>query len=93
MKIMNLKIEYKLDNYIISYNSLLNPEIYNNKDYYGIKFIINNHTYDITHNNYIGNRLFINDENGWKDIPFKKETFEFLPDEISIKEIKNEYIE
>lgn len=76
---------FKLNNYELSYPEDMNVSLYSNSCYYGIKFIINNHVYDVTHNYNLGDRLIIDNEHGWKDIPFKKETFSFLPSGIEVK--------
>ena len=79
--------EFKLDNYIISFPSFIEHETYQCGSYYGIIFKIDKIKYDIIHNYLLGNRLLINGDNigEWKDIPFKKETFSFLPKIINVK--------
>ena len=80
---------YTLDTHIlITYDPNIKHEIYSCQWYHGIIFHISeNEKYDVIHNIYMGNRLLTNKESYWSDIPFKKETFKFLPPGVEAIEI------
>ncbi len=78
---------YILDKYIIHYDNSIIPEFFSEKSYYGIIFYINDGRYELIHNFHLGNRILINEKSGWQDIPFKKETFGFLPPGVRAEEI------
>jgi hypothetical protein len=78
---------YILDNYLLKFDIDVKFETYSCKCYYGIIFHVNNGRYDVIHNFNMGNRLLINNDDGWKDIPFKKSTFGFLPPGVEAIEI------
>lgn len=65
----------------------LKYETYKCEWYHGIIFYNSEGSYDVIHNNHLGNRLLINNSEGWKDIPFKKATFGFLPPGVEALEI------
>lgn len=79
---------YKIENFLISYSSI-EAEIYEDEFGYGINFIKNKAKYNIHCNTNVGNwiRLLINDDSGWKDVPFNESTWELLPDSVNIKKI------
>lgn len=76
---------FTLDKYKLSFDNI-KYETFKNSSYYGIIFNINNDRYELIHNYILGNRLLINTSRVNKDIPFKKETFGFLPDCIKCEE-------
>ena len=87
---------YTLDEHIlIMFDPSMKYETYKCEWYHGIIFyipgesnIINSEgRYDIIHNNHLGNRILINNSEGWRDIPFKKATFGFLPPGVEAIEI------
>jgi hypothetical protein len=88
---LELKMIYKtliLNNYRFIFPNNTVYEKYSTESYCGIIFHINNYRYDIVNNYVMGFRLIINDlDGGWKDIPFKKATFGFLPDIIEVTEL------
>lgn len=77
--------QFKIDNYLLSFKKSTKKETFKCSSYYGITFYIDNDRYEILHNYNLGNRLLINNQDGWKDVPFSKKTFFFLPDEILIR--------
>lgn len=81
------KSSFILDEYIITYDSNMKISTFNTEWYYGIIFNIGNDKYELIHNYLLGNRLFINNNEGWNDIPFKPATFHFLPNGVEAKEI------
>jgi hypothetical protein len=88
---------YELDtNIILRFDSCMKYEKYSCKWYHGIIFYIPDDgniltgdygRYDVIHNIYMGNRILISNKEGWKDIPFKKATFGFLPPGVEAIEI------
>lgn len=77
----------KINKYILSFDeSSIKYQLFETQQYYGILFLINNDKYEIIHNKDIGTRLLINKEYFWNDIPFKKDTFNFLPFNIKCEE-------
>lgn len=69
------------------FDSDLKHKVYECETYYGVSFYYEDETYDIIDNKYLGYRLIITDNYFcWKDIPFKKETFHFLPSCIKVIE-------
>lgn len=77
----------KIDKYELSFNNV-DYKMFEDNQCYGVTFILGEERYEVLHNKTLGNRLLINKANFWnKDIPFKKETFGFLPDCITCKEI------
>jgi len=92
---------YTLDEHILlMFDPQIKHEVYECQWYHGIIFLIpgdSNDTfysvygdygrYDVIHNRYLGNRILINNSEGWKDIPFKKATFGFLPPGVEAIEI------
>jgi hypothetical protein len=78
--------EFTLDQYLLTFDSNIRYETYNEKWYYGIIFYDSDGgKYDVIHNYALGNRLLINNKDGWKDIPFKEATFGFLPDGVQVR--------
>lgn len=55
--------------------------------YNGVRFIVDKDIYEILANKDLGDRLLINKPYFWHDIPFKKDTFKFLPKQIRCEEI------
>lgn len=94
---MNEYITYTLDEHtLLIFSPDMKYEIYSCNSYHGIIFHIpekdnqifgSEGHYDIMHNNILGNRLLINNFEGWKDIPFKQSTFELLPFGIEVIEL------
>lgn len=75
-------------NTIIMFDTFIKHEKYSCEWYCGIIFYIPNDgniitgnygIYDVVNNKYMGNRILVSNKDGWKDIPFKKTTFHFLP--------------
>jgi hypothetical protein len=85
--------QYKLDKYLITYPSHMIMESFNEKWLYGIRFQVGKIQYEILHNFAMDTqRLLIKEEAGsgapgWQDIPFKAETFRFLPEGVSVEEV------
>jgi hypothetical protein len=74
-----LKI-FTLDIYQLLFDECIKHETYDEQWYYGIIFYDeDNGKYDVIHNYLMGNRIIINNKEGWRDIPFKEATFGFLP--------------
>lgn len=88
---------YDLDTSIIlRFDPCMKYEKYSCEWYHGIIFYIPDDgniltgdygRYDVIHNIYMGNRILISNKEGWKDIPFKKATFGFLPPGVEAIEI------
>jgi len=79
---------YILDKYLITYPNSINVEYFSCSQYYGIMFKTSNGKYQLLHNRDMGNRLIINLNDGfWNDLPFKLETFDFLPKGITAQQI------
>lgn len=89
---------YTLDEHILlMFDPNIKYEKYECQWYHGIIFFIPGDgdgifsrdygRYDIIHNNYLGNRIIINNSEGWRDIPFKEATFGFLPPGVEAIEI------
>lgn len=88
MKNLKRTNRYQIDKFLIEFDDDLQFHTYVDKWYYGIIFITANGRYEIIHNYFLGNRLLINnDEFSCKDIPFKQETFSFLPNNIIVTEL------
>ena len=98
MQVTEIKDSQKQETYILDDTICLifNPEMkyekYSCEWYHGIIFYVHGNgnfltpdyrTYDVIHNIYIGNRILISNSEGWKDIPFKRATFGFLPNGVS----------
>ena len=80
---------YILDKYMIFYPTNLVIQTFMEKWYYGIIFKTEKGEYEVIHNYELGNRLIISLSNrSWKDIPFKSETFNFLPEKVKAIEIR-----
>jgi hypothetical protein len=87
--------EYHFKDYIISFDKNIKFETFEEKDYRGITFILDdgNAHYEVIHNFAMGYRLLINtgykNFNGvFKDVPFKEATFGMLPPGVTAKENK-----
>lgn len=81
---MNLKINnfnFYFSEFEIKY-SLIYCSQYN-----GVRFVHGEDRYEILYNKDLGNRLLINKPYFWHDVPFKKDTFKFLPEQIRCEEI------
>lgn len=89
---------YTLDEHILlMFDPKIKHEKYECRWYHGIIFFMPGDgngifggdygRYDVIHNTYLGNRILINNSEGWKDIPFKKATFGFLPPGVEAIEI------
>lgn len=71
---------FTLDQYLLTFDSQIKHETYDEEWFYGIIFYDDDGgKYDVMHNYALGNRLLLNNKEGWKDIPFKEATFGFLP--------------
>jgi hypothetical protein len=91
-----MKLSYKLDyNIVLSFDETVKHEKYSCEWYHGIIFYVYDDNsflagsyfrYDVIHNIYLGNRILINDAEGWRDIPFEKSTFGFLPTCVKVSE-------
>lgn len=42
--------------------------------------------YEVINNPHLGYRLFVSNKDGWKDIPFRRDTFAFLPSCVTVLE-------
>ncbi len=72
-------------------------ETYQNEWYYGITFFVEDggngilykeSRYDVVYHYHMDwERLNINNKEGWKDLPFHKGTYRFLPDSIKVLEL------
>ncbi len=76
-----------LDKYLLTFDSNIKHEEHKCEIIYGIKFYFDNNNYDIFNNMYMGNRMIINDENGWRDIPINDSSIELLPDCIKVSKL------
>jgi len=97
---LTLVTEYQvtaLGNKLFIFDMDIRYETYSNEWYYGIIFTLpdkGNRTfnkdgkYDVVHHYHMDwERLIINDEQGWKDIPFHRGTYHFLPEGIKVLEL------
>jgi hypothetical protein len=94
--VLSSKITYILDTSIVLFfDRNMKYEPYSCEWYHGIIFYIPGDgniltgdfgRYDVIHNKYMGNRILISNAEGWKDIPFKKATFGFLPPGVEASE-------
>lgn len=74
---------FKISDLEVSCQDSVSFARYENTCYQGIIFSLKNgDVYDICHNKHLGLRLLIKNYGGYKDIPFKESSFEFLPKEI-----------
>jgi hypothetical protein len=86
--------EYKLGKYKFIFPKNLSYETFSDTGYRGICFLIDEHgyqgekfgRYQVIDNIYLGFRMIISNMYGWQDMPFKKETFRFLPASITVIE-------
>jgi hypothetical protein len=79
---------YTLDKYLIIYNADMDYEVFSCEQYYGITFFAEDGKYDAFCNKDMGCRITYNLKDGhWHDIPFKPETFGFLPQGVKVIEI------
>ena len=88
---------YVLGKHLFLFDSDIRYETYQNEWYYGIIFLFDGEgdgfyhkdaKYDVVHHYHMDwERLIINDKDGWKDLPFHKGTFRFLPDRIKVLEL------
>lgn len=79
---------YTFDKYLLIFDLDVEFKDYAFEQQYGIIFYVGNNSYDVIHNIHTGNRIIINDGKGLlQDIPFKKDTFEFLPKGVKAVEI------
>ena len=77
---------YKLDKYSFSCPFNMRVEKYVCEWYSFIAFYTEKFKYEVVHNPVMGDRLIITNKDWFvQDIPFKKETFNFLPDDITVK--------
>jgi hypothetical protein len=80
-------ITYILDSYILTYDEKIKTETFECEQYYGITFHMKDKRYQVLHNYDLGNRIIINPNNGgFQDIPFKPDTFWFLPPGVEARE-------
>lgn len=85
---MSERRAFVLDKYLITYDSTIKVETFDDKWYYGIIFYLGNSRYQLIHNYALGNRILISLYEGWcQDIPFKPATFDLLPSGVNAKEI------
>ena len=76
-----------LGDYIIAYDPTIQTKTYVCQDFYSISFFIDDFEYCLVHNYIMGDRIVISNKDGYcKDIPFKVDTFGFLPDKINARE-------
>jgi hypothetical protein len=102
MQVIEPSSAQKYNTYTLNPNTLLifepnlKYEKYSCEWYHGIIFYVHGDgnfltgeygRYDVIHNIYLGNRLLISNSEGWKDIPFKKATFGFLPPGVEAIEL------
>jgi hypothetical protein len=79
---------YILDKYLFKFSPSMKVSYFQCEDYYGISFIIEDGFVDVVCNKHLGNRLTYNLKSvGWHDIPFKSDTFGYLPEGIEVLEI------
>lgn len=84
-----MNLTFILDTYIITYDSNIKTDKFDNEWYYGITFYTGPHSKcELIHNYALGNRILLNPKEHWGfDIPFKPGTFHLLPDGITAEEI------
>ncbi len=88
---------YVLGKKLFIFDSDIKYETYSNKWYYGIIFLMpcegdslfcKDERYDVVHHYHMEwERLIINTKDGWKDLPFHKGTYRFLPDQVKVLEL------
>jgi hypothetical protein len=79
--------ELVLGNYKFTFT--LKHEAYSCESYSGVIFYTEGGArYDVVNNPLLGFRLIISEQPGWcREIPFKPETFSFLPSDIKVEEV------
>lgn len=71
---------YVLGDYLITYEPNIVVEKFSCQWYDGIVFIMKDGRYQLVNNYVMGTRIIINPaDGGYQDIPFKPETFHYLP--------------
>lgn len=69
---------------MITYPDSMKREFFEAPSYIGIKLFTSEGTYQVINNFYMGPRIIITMKDGfWNDIPFKPDTFYFLPESVS----------
>lgn len=87
-KSSNLYAIYVLDKYLFTFPADMKVEHFQCEQYYGISFITEDGCVDVVCNKDLGNRLTYNlKSRGWSDIPFKRDTFGYLPEGVEALEI------
>lgn len=75
---------YILGPYILQFDADMPIETFSEPWYHGIIFLAEDGRYQVINNYYWGPRLIINPKaGGCEDIPFKPETFGFLPEGVT----------
>jgi hypothetical protein len=90
---------FQTDRYHITFPDYYKYEITVCKSYYAIDFILPFEKYAIVNNFHLGDRLVVDKENDiymhlngeviHKDLPFKPDTFHFLPEDIKVFHYKD----
>lgn len=88
--------KYKLGKYTFTFPQNIKYTTTECESYSVVSFFIENDgncymgdffgKYEVINNLYLGYRLFISNKEGWQDIPFKKDTFSYLPSCVTVIE-------
>lgn len=85
---------YILGHYVITYDASMKTEVFSCESYNGITFFTEEGRYQVINNYHMGPRIVINLHDGsFRDMPFKPDTFDYLPKGTSASELKNEGFE
>jgi hypothetical protein len=80
-----------LGEYVITYDASIKTEMFSCADYNEIMFHMENGRYQIVNNYHMGPRLIINPAaGGFRDVPFKPETFWLLPPGVRANQLSTE---
>lgn len=82
---------YVLGSYVLTFDVAIKVESFSCESYDGVVFTVGDKTYQVINNYHMGPRLIINPHaGGFEDMPFKPETFGFLPKGIVANELSKE---
>lgn len=78
-------IEFRFENYIVSFPENTSYLIYDDDYCYGIKIFDGCDQYELIHNRQVNwSRIYIVKNNVIKDIPFKKSTIDLFPEHVKV---------
>lgn len=82
---------YVLGPYMLTFDASIKVESFSCEFYNGIVFATQDARYQVINNYHMGPRIIINPHlGGFEDIPFKPETFWFLPEGVVACELSKE---